>query len=158
MGRTELWVSERSVCTRIARAISGQVCLTVCGDGNLAIQDSIRCLVSRMAYKRSLKILTAHSWSDGAGESTDSSTEKPSRISFVALPSSETTECSAIEMAICGSELRAGVLCMCTGEGQMYSRSRTDSQAKTFTVSLRIVKTIFGSLQATASTAFTTWL
>src|SRR5580700_1744819 len=114
MERTELWAAEHSICTKIARAISGQVCLTGCGNGNLVLLNSIRWPANRTAYKLSVKILTAHSWSDGGAESTDSSREKPSPIPFIALPSLGPTECSAIEMAVCGLELGTGAFCTCT--------------------------------------------
>ena len=64
--------------------------------------------------------------------------------------------CSGIAMAVCGSERRTGASCMCTREGRMCLRSLTVSQAITSTVSLRIVKAIFGSPPSMASTAFAT--
>src|SRR5271163_3780439 len=126
---TELWASEHSICTRIARAISGRVCLTVCGNGNLVPLSFIRWRANRTVYELSLKTRTGRSSSDGKEESTDSLTEKLSPIPFVALPSSSgPRECSATEMAVCGSELRTEASCTYTREGQMYLRSRTDSR------------------------------
>ena len=49
-----------------------------------------------------------------------------------------------------------GVSCMCTREGRICLRSLTVSQEITSTVSLRIVKAIFGSPPSMASTAFAT--
>src|SRR6266852_505256 len=99
--------------------------------------------------------MTAHSWSDGTAESIDSLTEKPRRIHCQVLwDSSRPRGCSAIEMAVSGSEQRTAALCMYTREGQMCLLRLTASQANPFTLSLRIVKTIFGSLRSMASTAF----
>src|SRR5215468_5066325 len=103
--RTAVLVGAHSIFTRTERAISGQAWLTACGNGNLALQNSIRCLESQTAYRLWAKILTARSWSDGRAESTGSLKEKPKCIRSQVLRGSSGPEgYSAIATAAFGSQ------------------------------------------------------
>ena len=69
-------------------------------------------------------------------------------------PGSSPLVCSAIAMAVCGSERLTGGSCMCTKAGRIDFRSLTVSQAMLFMAFLRIAKVTFGSPPVMGSTAF----
>src|SRR6185503_17391478 len=128
-----------------------------CGAGSLALPNSILCPASRTVSMLWVKTLTAHSWSAGKAESTDSLTEQPRPIHCLIPSTSSWPEgCYAIAMAGCGSGLLAGGLCMYTRGEPMCLHRLMVSQPRLFTVSLRIGKAVSGCLQETASTAFVT--
>jgi len=80
-----------------------------------------------------------------AAESGDSLMGKPRRIlSQVLCVNSRPKWCSAITMAVYGSDPANKAFCMCTKEQPMYFRSLTAFQATAIRRSLRIERAIFG--------------
>src|SRR5687767_12582559 len=75
-----LLVAQFLTCTRTARAISGQESWMGCGDGNLDHQNFFLFQASLMESGLLMKTPTAHCWSAGRAEYTDSLKVEPRLI------------------------------------------------------------------------------
>src|SRR5215813_2396505 len=116
-----------------------------CGNGGLVPRNSIHFQVNRTAYKRWLKTQTAHTWSAGRVEFTDSLMEKPNPILSRHLRgSSRPGRYFVIGTAIFGSELFKTAFCTYTRGERMSLLSPMASQAIPYMTYVRIVKGIFG--------------
>src|SRR5258705_7645387 len=118
---------------KTATAMSGWECRMGCGDGNLALQNSMRHLRqprTGAASKVWLTAMMARSCSARAVEPGDSLGIRPRHIhSQLLCSSSRPHGCSAMVMAFSGSELLTEVWCMYIREGQMYLRRQMASRA-----------------------------
>src|SRR5262244_3579944 len=112
---------------RIATTISGLGCVTGCGDGNRARQNSIRTLGllrTAAASRVWLKAMTPRYCSARSPESASSLAIRPKNFrSHVLCGISRRYGYSAIAMVICGSVLLTGVLHVHRGRTDVFAQA-----------------------------------